>query len=135
MKRWAACKGGRCFHYRRRGSLLKAVVRFPGCESGGNAAKEQEKAAEELRQALAEAGIENVRVFAEHGRIQAVNERASKDSGAELLASWIGVSLDECGAAGDSSEDASLLLKCRVSLSGQEMRDIRNQLSRLLEEQ
>ena len=102
-----------------------AVVRFPGCESGGNAAKEQEKAAEELRQALAEAGIENVRVFAEHGRIQAVNERASKDSGAELLASWIG----------DSSEDASLLLKCRVSLSGQEMRDIRNQLSRLLEEQ
>lgn len=135
LKRWAAWKGGRCFQYRRRGSLLKAAVRFPGCENGRNAAKEQEKAAEELRQVLAEAGFENVRVFAEHGRIQAVNERAFKDSGAELLASWIGVSLDECGAAGDSSEDASLLLKCRVSLSGQEMRDIRNQLSRLLEEQ
>lgn len=135
VKQWAARKGGRCFQYRRRGSLLKAIVRFPGCEHGRNPAKEQEKLEEELRQTLAEAGIENVRIFAEYGRIQAVNERAFKDSGAELLLSWIGVSLEECGAAGDSLEDASLLLKCRVSLSGQEMRDIRSQLSRLLEEQ
>lgn len=135
VEQWAARKGVRSYLYRRKGRLLKAAARLPGQGNREKSIKEQEKAAEELRQALAEAGIEDVRVFAEHGRIQAVNGNASKEAGAELLLSWINISFEECAAAGDSSEDAALLLKCRVALSGQEMRDIRTQLSRLSEEQ
>lgn len=135
MKQWAEQTGRTFYLYRRKGILLKSAVRLPGRRSDENDMAAQEKAAAELRRMLADAGIEHVRVFAENGRIQAVSEKAVKEAGAEILASWLGISLKECAAAGDSPEDTALLFRCKAALSGPEMKAIRTQLKRLSEGQ
>ena len=135
VKQWAEQAGRKFYLYRRKGILLKSAVRLPGQGSDENDMAAQEKAAGELRRMLSDAGSENVRVFAENGRIQTVSEKAVKVAGAEMLASWLGISLKECAAAGNSPEDTALLSRCKAALSGLEMRTIRAQLKRLSEGQ
>lgn len=140
-ERWAKERGLSYRLYRHKGVPVKAVAFLPG---KGRVGFDSLSAAQypalpsgdpDKRPAQAEGGPAagnlldegrlpgGVRCFEEAGCVQFVSEKADKRNGAALLCRLFGLKPEDCGAAGDSGEDAALLSFCGLGLSPGQLKE------------
>ena len=106
LKNWKGGQNFRVLAFRQRGILYKITLLRPHQNSW---TWEETEDLEKYLKSMAASGEKPARAFSQGNCLQIVLLEANKENGVKTICQWLGISVKEAAAAGDSQEDLEMM--------------------------